>query len=254
MTGNSKNSPPILFIFLGASNLARGHYALANCLQRNLYPRPTQFMFALGPGRGYCAWGGLLNVVYSPIINSQIFSAVKKNERCKIVAVVTDIGNDIMYNVSPSDIKNCLRKIFKQLREFNALILTTPISSRLETELSEFSFFFLRSIFYPKSKVSYEQVVTGIHQINEFLKSYNKENIQMLTKLEEFFGWDKIHYSLLRGHHAWSRVVAQIMQTLHFNANTNIRCHEMLVSYGINIKQLITSDFFSLQNKGPEYF
>ena len=135
MTGNSKNSPPILFIFLGASNLARGHYALANCLQRNLYPRPTQFMFALGPGRGYCAWGGLLNVVYSPIINSQIFSAVKKNERCKIVAVVTDISNDIMYNVSPSDIKNCLRKIFKQLREFNALILTTPISSRLETSI-----------------------------------------------------------------------------------------------------------------------
>lgn len=254
MPQNSKDPSPIVFVLLGASNLARGHLALANCLQRSLYPRPVRFLYALGPGRGYRAWGGFLRMVYPPIRSSRIFSAARENSGCQVVAVVTDIGNDIMYNVPPGDIMACLEDIFQRLRECDALILATPIPSSLETDLSRFSFLFLRSIFYPNSRVSHQKAVASIGQINGFLKDSAKQKVRLLSGLEEFSGWDKIHFSLWRGHLAWSRIARQILQALQFDANTAIGYSEMLASYGANVKQMITADLLSLQNKGPEYF
>lgn len=253
MFTHPRDSQKILFVFLGASNLARGHYALANCLKRSLYPRPVQFLFAHGPGRGYLAWGGFLRKVYSPIRSSGIFSAARAN-KCQVVALLTDIGNDIMYNVSPWDITACLEKIITQLQEFNAIILTTPIPSSLENKLNQFSFFCLRSILYPRSKVRYKEAVEGMRQINKFLKNSVSENLHLFSGLEEFSGSDRIHYSLWRGHLAWSRIAAQILQVLGSDSKSRIGFPEMLASYTINMKQLIIADFFSLQDKGPEYY
>ncbi|MEC7641258.1 MAG: hypothetical protein VYC17_03795, partial [Nitrospinota bacterium] len=212
MMSGPPDFPPKLFVFLGASNLARGHIALARCLQKSLYPRPARFLFALGPGRGYCAAGGVMHMVYSPIKNSKVFSVIRENAEYEVVALVSDIGNDIMYNVSPGDITACLKKIFQQLRESNALILAIPIPSGLETGLSNFSFLCLRSMFFPTSRVSRPQAVSAIRQINEFLQESVAEKIKLLSGLEEFSGWDKIHYSLWRGHFAWESIAQQILQ------------------------------------------
>jgi len=245
-------SPPVLFVFLGASNLARGHGALAACLRKNLHPRRSRFLFALGPGRGYCAWGGLLRLVYPPIRNSRIFAAARENTQCRVVALVTDIGNDIMYNIPPADIIACLEEIFSRLRQLKASILVSPIPSYLETGLSKFSFLCLRSLFFPKSRVGYSQAVSGVRRINEFLA--NTGSIRLLSGLEAFAGWDKIHYSLLTGHRAWSAIGAQILQALDADMRAGIGCRDMAVSYATNITQLIVEDALRLRLRGPEYF
>ena len=63
-------------------------------------------MHAMGPGRGYLSRGGILNTVYSPILNCGILEAAR-NKKIKdqlVVALITDIGNDIMYGVSSEKI------------------------------------------------------------------------------------------------------------------------------------------------------
>ncbi|MFQ5673470.1 MAG: hypothetical protein ACE5G9_10275 [Nitrospinales bacterium] len=245
-------SPPVLFVCLGASNLARGHDALAACLRKNLYPRRVRFLFALGPGRGYCAWGGFLRLVYPPIKNSRIFATAEENTPCRVVALVMDIGNDIMYNIPTEDIIACLEKIFRRLRQLNALILASPIPSYLETDLSQFSFLCLRSLFFPKSRVGYSQAVSGVRRINEFLA--NAGDVRLLSGLESFAGWDKIHYSLLTGHRAWSAIAAQILQALDVEPRAGIGCRAMAASYAANLTQLITADGLRLRPRGPEYF
>ena len=105
---------PVLFIFLGASNLARSFYGLKRCIERCILPRPASFVHAMGPGRGYVSRGGILNAIYSPILNCGIFEAVRKKriENQQVVALITDIGNDIMYDVSPEKIIGGLQYIF----------------------------------------------------------------------------------------------------------------------------------------------
>lgn len=248
--------PSVLFVCLGASNLARGRRALTHCLEINLHPRPARFLYAHGPGRGYCAWGGVLHVVYPPIGASRVLDAAreKAEKASHVVALVTDIGNDIMYDIPVETITACLDRIFQQLSGLNARILVTPIPSYFETDLGELSFRCLRGIFYPRSKVDHGQAVLAIQRINKFLGHAVSENVSLISGLENFMGWDKIHYSLLKSHLAWSRIAAEMLRGLNLDHAKGIGFRGMLGSFGSNITQLVTSDFLSLRAKGPEYF
>ena len=114
-------------------------------------------MHAMGPGRGYVSRGGILNTIYSPILNCGIFEAVR-NKRIKnqqVVAFITDIGNDIMYDVSPEKIIGGLQYIFNALDGFETNIFITPIPVDLENDISEFHFQIIRQVYFPKSSVKY---------------------------------------------------------------------------------------------------
>ena len=92
---------PVVLMLLGASNLARGCFALGRHLKRCLHPRRVEVMIAAGPGRGYHMPGGLLHVVYPPIRSSPFFEAamVTSQSGARAVAPVTDVGNGILYGV-----------------------------------------------------------------------------------------------------------------------------------------------------------
>ena len=67
---------------MGASNLARGYSMLTHHLSECLKKNKIEFFNALGPGRGFCARGGIFNITYSPIQDSQVIeSAEKKSGR-----------------------------------------------------------------------------------------------------------------------------------------------------------------------------
>ncbi|MFQ5715571.1 MAG: hypothetical protein ACE5GQ_00560 [Nitrospinales bacterium] len=256
MSAPSGAPKPILFVFLGASNLARGHRALARCLEASLHPRPVRFLYALGPGRGYCAWAGFLNKVYPPISGSPIFDAIRRQAATSagVVALVSDIGNDIMFDIPAETITEKLRHIFRQFLELDARALVTPIPSFFETELGRRSFLFLRALFYPKSKVTHEQAVSAVRTINRFLEKSANENISLIDGLDPFIGWDKIHYSVLKNHLAWSRIAKKILEELGENRAAGISFPRMLESYGACLAQLIAADLLSLKSRGPEYF
>ena len=64
-----------LFVLLGASNLARGYSALTQQISQNI--SQVEFVNAMGPGRGYCARGGLLNFTYSPIGECRVMESAE---------------------------------------------------------------------------------------------------------------------------------------------------------------------------------
>ena len=107
---------PYLFVLMGASNLARGYGALAHCLVRCLAPDPVEILHAMGPGRGYCAEGGIFNVTYPAIGSSGILeSASERAQKARrVLALITDIGNDIMYGVSARVLTACLETLLQK--------------------------------------------------------------------------------------------------------------------------------------------
>ena len=66
----------LLFLFMGASNLSRGYSLLTRYLSRCLGVQNIEFLNALGPGRGFCAKGGMFNFIYQPIQDCQVIEAV----------------------------------------------------------------------------------------------------------------------------------------------------------------------------------
>ncbi|KMP12685.1 hypothetical protein UR09_00375 [Candidatus Nitromaritima sp. SCGC AAA799-A02] len=168
---------PVLFVFLGASNLARAFSGLTHCLTRALSPRPAEFIHAMGPGRGYIAEGGIFNAVYPPILDCGILEAADKKASHyeSIMVLVTDIGNDIMYGVPPEKVVSGLQTLLGTFGEMGANIFITAIPVDLERDVGESYFHILRHIFFPKSRVEYLQAVEAVRAVNRSIKETGSE-------------------------------------------------------------------------------
>jgi hypothetical protein len=253
---NSDKKNPVLFILFGASNLARSFYGLKLCIKRCIHPRQAIFIHAMGPGRGYLSRGGILNTTYSPIIDCGILESIKKIKKPnqQIIALITDIGNDIMYGINPEKITKGLQKILNVLDEVTTNIFITPIPINSQNPIGEFYFHILRCIFFPKSSVKYSQALETIEIINQFiLHSSNKSTI-VINGMEHFGGLDKIHYSFFKSHHAWAHIANKLTEPLGVNASPILQFPEVLLSLMNNFTRILLIDTLGMINKNKETF
>ena len=247
---------PVLFIFLGASNLARSFHGLKYCIERCIFPRPASFVHAMGPGRGYVSRGGILNAVYSPILNCGILEAVrnKKIKDQSVVALITDIGNDIMYGVSSEKIINGLQYLLNALGEFKTNIFITSIPVDLENDISELHFHIIRQIYFPKSPVKYSQASNNIKAINKFILQSSNKKITVINDMKQFCGIDKIHYSILKSQSAWSHVVEKLTASLGTNISPKLKTSELALSMANNFARILLTDMLGIANKTNDTF
>ena len=247
---------PILLILLGASNLSRGCFAFARHMKMCLYPRPVEVLIASGPGRAYSVSGGLLNVTYPPIQSSDIFEAAQKKSESgyQVVALVTDIGNDIMYDVSAEKVLETIQQIFARLQSMNTEIFYTTLPTVFETGDHPVWFYILRSLLFPRSTVAYDEAVAGIIEVNQFLRKSASEHCHLIPDLDRYLGFDEIHYGWLRAHNAWSHVARTILGVMGVEGAKGISLSGMLQSYGQEFRQVVWGDMMGFKKKNPEYF
>jgi len=243
---------------MGASNLARGYSMLTHHLSECLEKNKTEFLNALGPGRGFCARGGIFNITYPPIQDCRIIESAEKKskEALHTVALLTDIGNDLMYGVSADTLIASLDIMIKEILKLDADIFLTSIHVNLQKDISSTIFLVLKFLLYPSSKVNYEEMNLSILQINDYLEDKVSENerVHLITGLEAFAGLDKIHYSLLKMHTAWSAVAEKIFRVINVPVQKKLRLMDGIKSIFSNLKRIIFCDMFFLKKKGREFF
>ncbi|MDC1152609.1 hypothetical protein OAT06_01265 [Nitrospinaceae bacterium] len=249
---------PIVFLLMGASNLARGYSMLTHHLSECLEKNKTEFLNALGPGRGFCARGGIFNITYSPIQDCRIIESAEKKSKKALhtVVLITDIGNDLMYGVSADTLIASLDIMIDEILKWDADIFLTSIHVNLKKDISPTIFLVLRILLYRSSKVNYEEMGLSILQINDYLadKVSKNERMHLITGLEAFAGLDKIHYSLLKTHAAWSAVAEKIFRVINVPVQKKLRLMDGIRSIFSNLKRLIFCDMFFLKKKGREFF
>jgi len=252
------SDPPILFLLMGASNLARGYSMLSHHLSECLEKNKTEFLNALGPGRGFCARGGIFNITYSPIQDCPIIESggKKSKEALHTVALITDIGNDLMYGVSADNLIESLDIMIDEILKWDAEIFMTPIHINPKKDISPTIFFVLRFLLYPSSKVNYEELDLFVLKINDYLekKVRRNEKMHLITGLEKFAGLDRIHYSLFKTHTAWSTIAENFFRVINIPVQKKLRFIDAIKSIFSNLKRLIFCDMFYLKKKGREFF
>jgi hypothetical protein len=241
---------------MGASNLARGYSALADCLVRCLAPEPVEILHAMGPGRGYCAEGGFLKIKYPPIGSCGILqSAIERAEKARrVIALITDIGSDIMYGVPVSELISCLNTLIQKLNAIDAEVFVHPIPLDFSEDVPKRQFRILRSIYFPNSVIDYEQAKEAVALVNGFLRAQAGERVHLLPSAKEFLGIDKIHYSVFQSHKAWSEVVVEILRVIPVEKMEKIGWLPSIRSMFDDMGRLVFCDMIPIRKKSPQTY
>ena len=111
-------------------------------------------------------------------------------------------------------------------------------------------------MFYPSSKVTFEDADLFVTKVNRYLeeKSQINERVHLITGMETFAGLDKIHFSILKAHSAWSKVANEIFQVIKIPSQKKLGFADGVKSVVDNLMRLIFSDIFRLKKKGREFF
>lgn len=247
---------PVLLVLLGASNLSRGCFAFARHMKVCLYPRKVEVLIASGPGRAYCVSGGLLNITYPPIQSSDIFNVAqrKRESGYRVVALVTDIGNDIMYGVSADQVIEVVQQMFDKLQSMDAEIFYNTLPVAFEKGVHPIWFYILRSVLLPFSRVSYDEAVSGIIAVNDFIRQCDLKQGHLIQGMDRYLGFDEIHYGWLRAHSAWSHVAKAILEKLDVNMIREIPLSAMMKSYWEEFRQVVGSDIMEFKKKKPYHY
>ena len=205
----------------------------------------------MGPGRGYCAEGGIFNITYPPIGSCGILESASGRAQGarRIVAFITDIGNDIMYGVPVSEITSCLDSLLQKLDAIGAEVFVNPIPVDFADDVSERQFRILRSIFYPHSAIDFNEAATAVSTANDFLRASAGGRVHLLSSVKEFCGVDKIHYSIFQSHRAWSQVASEMLQVLSVKQVEKISWLATVNSLFANMGRLVFCDMVSVRKK-----
>ena len=139
-------------VLLGASNLTRGISTVVG-MAGGVVETPCEFLIAMGLGRSYGQDSTVLGRRLPGITECGLWSALRQASG-PTFALITDIGNDVIYGVPVETIVRWVTECVDRLRETStAIVVTLPPMQSLET-LTPWRFGVARSLLFPGRRMS----------------------------------------------------------------------------------------------------
>lgn len=203
MTHAENDRDPVFFVLLGASNLSFSLPLAARHVISKFPGREVRLFVAHGPGRSYGVEAGAMGVQFTGIVHCGVFDAVEKSRRSlkentgKEVhtwALLTDIGNDVMYQSGVERLLDWVGQIVDKLRGLDARVGVTSLPLDSIEAVPSWKYGLLRPLFFPFRPMPQEEAVNQLKQIQENLETAGKEGkIRLLPTWPEWYGFDHIH-------------------------------------------------------------
>ena len=201
-------TPSRRVVLLGASNLTRSFPTVVATV-RQTWAEPVEIMVAMGHGRSYGQETLVLGKNISGIFPCALWQDLQSRQPLPTAALVTDIGNDILYGVSSDLLLNWVERCLDRLSEAGAATIVTQMPSESIERLGERRFQFFRRMFFPRSKLTLAEARLLVREINERLIAIGeKRKIPVISASGEWYGFDPIHVKWNMKRHAWPALLA----------------------------------------------
>lgn len=205
---NSAAPPVARLVLLGASNLRLG----LTSLLRHALPRfagPAEVFVAHGFGRSYGRRSAIPYRELPGIKQCGLWNDLRSRPSLPTFALLTDVGNDLLYGALPDEIVGWVGECCAELRAMNAELVMTelPIDAILATTRLRFQVF--RTIFFPPSRLTLEHACELAQRTNEGLRNLSNELGAKLLKMPPtWYGIDPIHIRMRYRSAAWQAIVS----------------------------------------------
>jgi hypothetical protein len=180
-------------IVLGASNVTRGFPALVATAGR-LWSEPLDVLGAFGHGRSYGTRRALLWRELPGIVECGLWEALNARPPLPAAALLTDVGNDLLYDAPVADILDWVATCVERLAGTGARVLLTPLPLCNMNRLSPGRFLLFRSILFPGCRLTYATVLARAYDLDAGLRDLaRRQSIPLVEHRPEWYGLDPIH-------------------------------------------------------------
>jgi hypothetical protein len=216
MRDSENVSPPVApptarLVLLGASNLARSIEMVLRVVEAKL-GGPLEVFVALGHGRSYCAASTVLIRELPGISESELWDAFAESRKTwpavPTYALVTDIGNDLLYGRLPREIVDHVERCVERLAAAEAKTVLTLLPVGNFNALSDRRFLFFRTVTFPACRLTKQILHERALEVNAGLTALaERGGIALVEQRSEWYGIDPIHFPLRRLRFVWPKIL-----------------------------------------------
>jgi hypothetical protein len=194
-------------VALGASNLKRGFCTVVSEARAAWGPE-IQVLAAHGYGRSYGAPSTVIFRTLPGILDSSLWRTLESMPSVPTRALITDVGNDILYGYSVEQIIAWVDEALIRLHRVTQDIILTCLPLASIQRLSPAKYLVLRSIMFPPSRLSLLQMHATAEQVNaELIVLAKAHNAKFFQLNPAWYGLDPIHIRSSLQRSAWRRIL-----------------------------------------------
>jgi len=195
--------PPRRAVLLGASNLVRSLSTVVDTAQR-VWGSPLDFVAAIGHGRSYGRQSRVLMRSLPGITTCGLWSELASRPPASTAALITDIGNDLLYGASPHQIVEWVEQCLQRVSVMTSCIVITELPLESLAQVGPSRFLLMRAVLFPKSRLRYHEALDRARQLNCGVAALaDRYHAQRVTPRREWFGFDPIHVRRRYREKAW---------------------------------------------------
>ena len=201
-------------VALGASNLTRGFRTIVSTA-RSVWGPEVEILAALGHGRSYGAPSQFLFRTLPSILKSGLWSELEQRPPMVTRALVTDVGNDILYGFSVERTLSWVEEVLRRLARVTQDIVLTGLPLASVSRLSQIKFLAFRSMLVPSCRLTLSQVIDRAEGVHEGLVKLSSVYGAKFSQLDPvWYGFDPIHVRPSYWRTAWQEILgARVLES-----------------------------------------
>jgi len=195
-------------VSLGASNLTLGLSTLCSVACATL-ATPVDFFVAAGRGRSYGQTSRMLGRELPSVLDCGLWSALERSGATSIHALVTDLGNDLVYGSSPAQVQEWLERVLDRLAERRATVVVTGLPLESIERLPAWEFALVARVLFPLRDTGRGRLLHAARDLDgRIAEVCRARGIAHERPQLEWFGHDPIHVRSGHREAAWRQFLS----------------------------------------------
>jgi len=179
-------------VVLGASNVSRGLSRLVAAVESR--SPGTELFVAAGHGRGYGVNTRVAARRLPSILQSGLWRGLDRQSGSESVALVTDVGNELLYGLSVEQITSWVRESVRRLADRGATIAITRLPVASIAAVGSVRYRALRTFFVPGCRLSLADLKRATVRLDAELQAIARDfGAQVIEQPTHWYGFDTLH-------------------------------------------------------------
>jgi hypothetical protein len=197
-------------IVLGASNASN---LLPDLMvtARHQWGSGVELVAACGFGRSYGRDSHFMLRRLPAIRHCGVWEYLERCRHSPQHAVITDVGNDLLYGASPAETVGWVEQCLARLRPVCGRVLVTGPPRESLMAVPAWRFHLLRRCFWPPSRLGFQQSRQYIQQLHDGLHELARRyDCRWLVPSPAWYHWDPVHITRLQRRAACMAMLSEL--------------------------------------------